>query len=384
MIIMRLPLFTHRFILNGLNLERFMNLMQHKEIPLLDIRRQDGRTLVCECYSADLPAISTLADEKGWRMEVLRPLGLSAFVLRMKKRPGIPIGIALMLICVLVLSQFVWRIDIQQAGAYHAEIVSFLQEGGYHSGIPRRRVDAKALESALIYRYPQIAWFHVYVTNVTLVVEVSPGVAMPETISDEPGDVIARQDGIIQSIRVFAGTPAVKAGDVVRKGDVLIHGTERSSDEQLVPVHADGVIMARCWQSCTASIPLYDVRSTETGRETILTRIHTPWFDWPAAAETPDYLASNTYLTHTPVVGAFFPVLLETITCREVSMEYVPRDVQQVQKEAAEAALKLLKNALFGDEIIDKWVDYCMIEDDTLAATVTAERLVDIGEFSSP
>lgn len=381
---MRLPLFTHRFLLNGLNLERFMNLMHQQEIPLLGVRRQDGRTLVCECYSADLPAISALADEKGWRMEVLRPLGLSAFVLRLKKRPSIPVGIALMLICMLVLSQFVWRIDIQQAGAYHAEIVSFLQESGYHAGIPRRRVDAKALESALIYRYPQIAWFHVYVTNVTLVVEVSSGVAMPNTISDEPGDVIARQDGIIQSIRVFAGTPAVKAGDVVRKGDVLIRGTERSSDEQLVSVRAEGVVMARCWQSYTAGIPLYDIRSTETGRETHSTRIHTPWFDWPTAIDQPEYLASNTYLTKMPVVGAFFPVMLQSLTYREVSMEYVPRDMEEVRKEASEAALKKLKTALFGDEIIDKWVDYCMIEDDTLAATATAELLVDIGEFSSP
>ena len=65
-------------------------------------------------------------------------------------------------------------------------------------------------------------------------------------------------------------------------------------------------------------------------------------------------------------------------------MEAAPRNVNQVRKEACEAALNQLKTALFGDEIIDKWVDYCMIEDDTLAATATAERLVDIGEPASP
>ncbi len=381
---MRLPLFTHRFLLNGLNLERFMNLMQQNGIPLVSLCRQDARTLVCECYSADLPAISALAQEKGWRMEGLCPLGLSAFVLWLKKRPGIPAGIALMLIGMLVLSQFVWRVDVQNAGAYQAEIVSYLQESGYHTGVPRKRVNAKALESALIYRYPQIAWFHVYVTNVTLVVEVAPGVAMPETADDEPGDLIAAQDSIIHSIRTFAGTPQVKAGAVVRKGDVLIRGEERSSDGMLVPVHADGVVMARCWDSFTVTMPLYDIQSVETGRETVSARIHTPWFDWPAAVESPDYLASNTYLMETPLIGAYFPVFLHTFTHREVSMEYVPRDVEEVRKEASEAALKQLKNALFGDEIIDKWVDYCMIEDDTLAATATAERLVDIGAFSSP
>ncbi len=381
---MRFPLFTHRFLLNGLNLERFLNLLQQNGIPLVSLRRKDARTLVCECYSADLSAISALAQEKGWRMEAVCPLGLSAFLLRLKKRPGIPVGIALMLIGMMVFSQFVWRVDVQNAGAYEAEIVSYLQESGYHTGVPRKRVDAKALESALTYRYPQIAWFHVYVTNVTLVVETSPGVAMPEKTGDEAGDLVARRDGIIHAIRTFAGTPQVQAGDVVRKGDVLIRGEERSADGMLVPVHADGTVTARCWDSWTVTMPLSDIQSTETGRETVSVRIHTPWFDWPSQTESPDYLASNTYLTESPLVGAFFPVFLHTLIHREVSMEYEPRDMEEVRKEASEAALRQLKNALFGDEIIDKWVDYCMIEDDTLAATATAERLVDIGAFSSP
>ena len=62
-------------------------------------------------------------------------------------------------------------------------------------------------------------------------------------------------------------------------------------------------------------------------------------------------------------------------------MERIPRDVEEVKREAAEAALKKLKSELFPDEIIDKWVDFSMIEDDKLAVTVTAERLADIGGF---
>lgn len=380
---MRLPFFMHRFQVSGLNLERFLNLMKQQEIPLLSVRRQDARTLVCQCYSADLAAISALAGEKGWKMEATGPLGLSAVMHRLKNRPGLLIGAVLMLVLMLTLSRFVWRVDVQKAGPYQADIVSFLNESGYHAGIRRTSVDAKALESALTLRYPQIAWFHAYVTNMTLVVEVSQGVPMPEMAGTESGDIVASRGGIIHSIRVFAGTAAVKTGDVVKKGDVLIRGAERARDEQLTGVHAQGVVTARCWDQFSASVPLYEIISTETGRETVSCRIHTPWFDWPKE-EMPGYLASNLSITQWPVGGAFFPVFLQTLARREVSMEYIPRDAEEVKKEAAEAALQKLKTALFDDEIIDKWVDYCMIEDDTLAATVTAERLVDIGEFSSP
>ncbi len=378
-----MPFCTHRFRVSGLNLERFVNLMKHQQIPLVSVRRLESRALLCECHSADLSAVVALANERGWKMDQIAPLGLSALWLRMKKRPGIPVGVAAMLACMLVLSQFVWRVDVQGAGAYRADVVSFLQESGYHRGVPRKRVDVKALESALISRYPQIAWFHAYVTNVTLVVEVSHGVPMPEMAEGETGDLVADRNGIIHSIRVHAGTPAVKPGDVVQKGDVLIRGWERGRDEQQTAVRADGAVLARCWDSFTVTMPLYEFTSTETGREVTDMRIETPWFCWPQA-DAPAFLASNQYIASLPVGGVFFPVFLQKTIWREVSMEASPADVQKVRYEAGEAALKLLKTALFGDEIIDKWVDYCMIEDDTLAATATAERLVDIGEFSSP
>ncbi|MBR5546497.1 MAG: sporulation protein YqfD [Clostridia bacterium] len=378
---MRLPFCTHRFRLSGLNLERFLNLMKQRGIPLVKVHRTESRTLVCECYSADLPAVRALTEEKGWKLEHAAPCGLSAAAHKMKKRPGIPLGIAAMLVCVMVCSRFVWRVEVQGAGAYKADLVSFLQESGYHAGVRRTSVDASALENALLRRYPQIAWFHVYVANVTLVVEVSEGVPMPELPPEEPGDLVAERNGIIHSIRVYAGTPAVKAGDVVQKGDVLIRGFERGRDELQTAVRADGVVLARCWDSFTVTMPLYEVNSTETGREHTSVRIETPWFHWPPGENEPAYLASNRLIETRPVGGVYFPVFLQKNVWREVRMERVPRPEEEVRREAGDAVLKLLKTALFHDEIIDKWVDYCMIEDDKLAATATAERLVDIGGF---
>ncbi|MEG0492031.1 MAG: hypothetical protein RR696_02400, partial [Clostridia bacterium] len=68
----------------------------------------------------------------------------------------------------------------------------------------------------------------------------------------------------------------------------------------------------------------------------------------------------------------------------EVSMSYTLREASEVKAEAAAAALRKLKTALYGYELIDKWADYCMIEGDTLAVTVTAEWLMDIGGVASP
>lgn len=374
----RLPFFTCRFTLTGLNLERFMNTLQKEGMPLLCARRTDARTLDCACYLRDLPWIRQLAQDKGWRVHSVRPTQLAAFLDALKRRPGALAGAALALVVALVLSQFIWRVEINGAGPYQADIAAYLREAGYMPGARRDSLDASALERDLTLRYPEVAWFHAYVSNVTLVVDVTRGVPMPDLPSAHPGDVVALRDGIVDSVRVYAGTAAVQTGDAVRAGQVLIRGEERSADGAVVPVAARGAVIARCWLEHTVEMSMLEMGSEETGREATVCQISTPWFSLPAAPETPNFLASNAYITLTPVVGCFFPVWLKTTVLREVSLEYARRPEAEVRAEAGDAALERLKTLLYGYEIIDKWVDYCMIEDDTLAATATAEWLMDI------
>lgn len=375
-----MPFFTCGFTLSGLNLERFMNTLQKESIPLVSARRVDIRTLRCECYTADLPAIQALAQEKGWSLRDITPLGFSAFIAQIRARPGVLIGAVLALAAMLIASQFIWRIDVYGAEAYKADIAAFLKEEGLYIGMPKTAVNAAELEDALTRRYPKIAWFQVYVYHVTLVVDCTQGVPLPELPKAEPGDMVAGRDGVVESVRVFAGTPLVKAGDIVRKGQVLIEGRERGQDEQWSPVHARGVVNARCWRTVKVELPIYDLVSAETGETVSQSLICTPWFSIPSQPQTPAYLGYNTYITLRPVVGAFFPVYQKTLEWREVAMEYALRDVKQVEAEAVNAAFQKLENALRAYDIIDKWVDYCMIEGSSLAVSATAEWQMDISE----
>ncbi len=384
MILPRIPFFTHQFVLSGLNLERFINSLQKEKIPLLSVRRMDERTLKCECYSADIGAIEHLVSEKGWRILTKSPTQLSARFLKIKQRPGILIGIALAMVICSVLMQFVWRIQILDAGSYQADIAQFLQEEGYTVGIAKADINADELTQKLTRRYPDIAWFQVYVYHMTMVVSVTQGVPMPDLPTDQTGDVIATRGGIVDTVLVFAGTALVEAGDIVQKGQVLIEGVEHAANEQWTPVQAQGQVMARCWQSEVVEMSLREIQSDETGNHTVAYQIVTPWFSIPETLETPQYLAYNDYISTMPIVGSFFPIYQKQVIHQEVSMQYVLKDFSEVKQQASDAALETLKFALYGYELIDKWVDYCMIEDDTLRATATAEWLMDIASVQTP
>lgn len=380
----QLPYCRQRFLVKGLNLERFLNTVQKENIPLHSAARTSKDGMTCVCNACDFMSIQKIADEKGWRVESVQPVGLASIAFWVQRRPGILAGFIVSMILVLFLSGFVWRVDVQNAGAYLADIRAYLNENGFHRGVPRNAVDADLLERLLTERYPEIAWFHVHVSGMTLVVEVTQGNISPESLSKQPCDIVAAKSGIVHSIRVYAGTAAVKEGDAVHAGQVLIRGEERAADGETVAVHARGAVTARCWQTVLVKVPLYEISSTETGKETETLRIQTPIGSLSGEWPSPPYLAYNTYVEMLPVGGAFFPIAALRVIQREVSMEYVPRTLEDVRKEAETAAFRQLKTMLGSNEIIDKWTDYCMIEDDTLVVSVTAEQLVDIGGESPP
>jgi similar to stage IV sporulation protein len=368
----------HRFTLTGLNLERFLNTLQKEDIALVRAARTDHRSLDCVCCSADLDRIAAIAAEKGWRMEDASPIGAGAHIRQLLHRPGLIAGALLMAVLLVFSMQFVWLIRIEGAGAYQADIAAYLAGEGICSGMRKTEMDAGRLALLLQRRYPEVAWFRVYVNNVTLTVECTQGVPAPPLPSEEPCDLLAARDGVVQAVEVYAGTAAVAPGDAVRRGQVIIRGEEKGMDGESLPVAARGKVVARCWQQTTVRVPLQEWQSRETGKSSTIRLLCTPWWSFPAAQETPAYLTSHLYRTDTPLVGCFFPVWLRTAEYREVELIPALRPVPQVKGEAEAAAREQLRTALRGYRIINERTETRTGADGYVYATAHAEFTADL------
>ncbi len=380
----RLPYFIYRFTLEGLNLERFIAMASKENIPLLALRRVSARRMVCEAYQADMPQVEALVTQKGWKILDPQPLHLSAAMAFLRRRWGIPVGALLMVALTVTLYQFIWRVDIQGAGPYQGDMAVFLQQEGYGPGFPKARINADDLTQQLNHRYPQVAWLTAYVHDITLVISCTLGAPPPSFQTGSQGDIVASRDGLVQSVQVHAGTAVVQPGALVRKGQLLIRGSERGADETLHPVQARGIVQARCWTARSVKFSLQQADSNPTGRELAQQQLCTPWLCYPDTLAAPDYLAYDTQLTLTPLVGSYLPIWVKQVVYQEVALEYTLRDPQLVQAEAQAAVLRKLSDAMAGNEIVDKWVDYCMIEGGFLQATATAEWITDIGSAALP
>ena len=277
---------------------------------------------------------------------------------------------------------FVWQIRIEGAGVYEGDLHGYLGERGIRVGTLKSKVDVKQLCRDLEWRYPQTAWVQADWRGRTLVIRLVEGVPAPQVASyGEAGDVVADRGGIILSVEPQAGTALVKPGDIVTPGQILIKGEEKRGTEETIWVKARGHVWARVWDRVAVELPMTLNLSEATGRSATVWEIDLPGKSF-SFAEEPSYDLMDIHSQMVPIGGCWWPVWLKQSVYEEVTLRQELRPEEEVKAEAGLIAMRLLREKVgLGDELVDKWVDYCMIDGGKLAAYATAERRVDIAGF---
>ncbi len=372
-------LFLISFRMEGINLERLMNLAGERNILLKDLVRRGVRAVEGVCCESDFKGLNELAQERGWKLTRLAPKRLSRMKSWLKRRAAVAVGAVLCVALAVAAMQFVWRVVILDAGPYESEVRVYLKEKDIRPGRLKRDIFLEEIIADLEWRMPRVAWVQAYYRGTSVVIRCILGVPPPDIVTKGgPGDVVAKRDGIIVSILPLAGTAACKPGDMVRAGQVLISGWERGTGDTKVAVKARGIAVARGWVGAKVRVSLDETLSTPTGREAVAQAVSTPFFTL-GDLETPEFLQYDKTVEIWPIGGAWWPVSLRRETYAEVALSVSPRSEADVKAEAGIAALRALAQKLpAGVEPVDKWVDYCMIEGRMLEATAIAEIQADI------
>ena len=364
----------------GLNSARFLRQAGEQGIRLTGVRRAAPRKLTALAAEDALPALQELALRGGWKLKTGRRRGLGRAAEWLMARWLLAAMLAMACVVLFAASQVMWRVEIENGGTYAADILSALEELGVQAPRLRSQISLGELRDALEWRYPRIAWFECGWRGSTLVIRPVEGV-LPLTERNHGGacDVVAMRDGVVHSIVTRAGTPVVKVGDIVRAGEVLIKGEERTSDGAVKSVAARGSVIARVWQGASVSMSAIDVVTSYTGRTETVWTLRTPWFDlWQMKASA--FSRYDTSVTQTPVCDIFLPVTLHVETRMEAEYTCQQRDHAQLEAEAWEAARRKLQEKVGAEEsLIDIWGNCSMIDAENLLSVAIGEMLVEIG-----
>lgn len=367
-----------RLRLDGLGVEKLMNALWEKKIEVHGLKRSKDRGVELEAAESEKQTIIRLAEEKGFRVKVLNPGMKQKLWQMLLRRWGLAAGILLGAVFCITAMQFVWQVEILQAGSYAGEVRLFLAEKGIRPGILQRDVDAAKLQEELLWRLPRVKWVWVKKEGTVLSIRLEEGVSADKT-EDAPGPVVAGQDGILERLTVFSGTPVCKAGDSVKKGQVLILGEETGPGGESVPVRARGEAVGLVQVQSSVRLPTRELITEPTGRQAERWLFQTPLGVYTFTDE-PDFLLSDRHYVRYPLPGVWLPVTLIRETFAECSGEWRERDTEEVYREGRKAAEDKLIRAWPAAQNVDKSVKFSMIERGTVSVTAFAVLPMDIAQ----
>lgn len=236
--------------------ERFINLCSLNGISLWDVRSAGGiltaKTTI-KCYKNIRPC----ARKAGMKIKIKKKYGFPFFIKPYIERKGIAAGMVISAVMLIFLCSCVWTIDV--TGNYNftqEQILSIAESYGIYPGAFKRNIDAKEIKTDIKSKIKGISWFSANANGANISLEVTESKGSDKIIDfTTPCNIISGIDGELLSLESHAGSPAVKPGNAVTKGDLLISGVMEKSDGSSYFVHARGTAVIRTNRNISLSIP---------------------------------------------------------------------------------------------------------------------------------
>lgn len=183
------------------------------------------------------------------------------------RRYGFLLALCFLIGIFLFFNGVVWDVRIEGASAEkEAQILSELAEAGLAVGTRWKNIDKSRVELDTLKISENISWLNINRRGSVAYVSVSEKLVFEEeVIPTGYANLVAARDCIIEEILVERGVAVVKAGETVRKGDLIISGvipTELGGGA----VYASGTVIGRYTDTLSVSVDSEGSRKRVLGR----------------------------------------------------------------------------------------------------------------------
>lgn len=249
-------------------IEEFLNLLWRNKIRINKIHRIDMNLIHIETELKNYKTIKELAGKTRSKVKVIKRRGIGFFLIKLKSRFSLVIGAVMFFVVIHYLAGFIWGIDIStEKNIPPYNIRMQLYNLGIKPGVSKKNLNVYDIEKKLALRNNDIMWARVRIYGSHLKVNIAERQEPPQIISNtNPCNVAASKDGYVLRVYTKSGTAIVKAGDVVKKGQVLIKG-EQGKEESTYSVHAEGSVIAQVSYEKSVDVSLTKHIREKTGKK---------------------------------------------------------------------------------------------------------------------
>ncbi len=226
--------------------ERFINLCAEKEIPLWDICKMPNG-LYAQTTATGYKKIHSVARASGMRVRLEKKRGLPFLLRKYESHTGIFVGFFAVVLALSIMSGSVWVINVKGNETVETEkIEEIFAEAGLRLGTRKRRLKKEGIDSRLVGEIGEISWSSISLDGSVAEINVIEAQKKPKIEkSSGTSNIVARKDGQVEIIEPYRGSAAIKAGQTVMKGQLLVSGVTQTKNETSVFSDADGYVVAR-------------------------------------------------------------------------------------------------------------------------------------------
>lgn len=352
-----------RIVVTGSNLEKFINMAVSRGLQLWDIKHLGDNRMVARVSLAAFRPLRHVARRTGCRIKITGRKGLPFSWGRVRRRRMLLAGGVIFFVALYVLSSFVWSVEVKGCRRISArQIVKAAETAGLKQGQWKKRIEPRQVEEYIRDHVEGIAWVGVEIKGTRAIIEVVEKV-LPPPQDNRPADLVAAKAGLVEKVLVLKGTPVVKEGDMVEKGQLLIRGAvveetgeagEKKNEEKGKKgkyrfLRAQGSVKARVWYEAYGEAQLVERKEEETGQSSEAWVLRIPGHRWtlrgPATPPYPRFRVREEVF-RPGWRNLVLPVEVVHITYREVHPVTIRRTAREALAEATRRAWEYLQKQL--------------------------------------
>ena len=231
----------------GLYIQRFINLAASKKISIVSSKLEKSTVLRCRVFIKDINVLKEISEKAGCLISIKREKGVPIFFRKYRKRKGFAVTVLVIAFFIYLNSLFIWHIEIQIDGfeknkykenddnneeivLLEESIMNTLDENEIRRGKTKSEIENRKEEiiNKLGLEFNNINWIGMEIKGTNLIMKIELGIENENDEEDELGlegnNIYANKSGKISKITVLSGTARKVVGDEVNEGDILVEG----------------------------------------------------------------------------------------------------------------------------------------------------------------
>jgi len=242
----RLGWWKRAFLVEGLNQDNLLGILNKRGIKLYDVKKISNKKVYISVNLNQSEKFFAITKELCYNVKKVGVKGRHLWVYRLINNVGLAIGALFFAVIAYFSNDILFDYRFSGSGkAYKNQVIAYLNGVGLKKFARFSDFRLDLLEDRVLSSNPNLTFVSLEKKGNYLQVYLVLKNQSADRLNGEVYSLKSGAFGVVESVKVYRGTPVVKVGDTVKEGDILVDGFVVVK-EQTVPVSVLAFVTLVC------------------------------------------------------------------------------------------------------------------------------------------